>query len=140
MLTHFKNRLLLTSLALAAAGILTCVACLLDVYLPRGSLVAFLGWLFTAGVAIVAIMVSFAWTCEKVDDKNRTRQRQAEHYAVDWSRAVTSARGGRAAVLFDRSSRTPTLPDSPRLRIYPMTLRGAAGPSRFDALRTRHGQ
>jgi hypothetical protein len=137
---HFKNRLLVTSLALAAAGILTCVACLLDVLFPRGTLLAFLGWMAAAGVAIAAIMISFAWSCEKVDDHNRAPRQKAEHDSNDWPRAVAIAPGGRPAVLFDRVSRPGEPPPMRRLQGFPATLRSAIPPTSFRSSRIGRGQ
>ena len=127
MARHFVDRLLVTSLALAAAGMLTCVAPLLDVFFPRGSLMAFIGWMFAAGIAIVAIMVCFAWTFEKVDARSVVPQRHQERHADEWPRAVTS--DGRPAVQLDRTPHPATLLVSPQLHYYPLTLCGAIPPT-----------
>lgn len=135
MSTRFENRLLVTSLALAAAGLLTCVALLLDVLMPRGSLMAFLGVLFTAGIAIGAVMASFAWTCDKFDDKRRR-----EYDDDNEPSAVTAARGGRPAVWFDRRSKFDAFFASQWLPNYPGTLRGAISYPSFDKTHTVRGQ
>ncbi len=140
MVAHFKNRLLVTSTALAAAGLLTCAAALLDAFFPQGSLAAFLGWLFTAGVAIIVIMVSFAWTCEKVDRRSRSRQRGPGIESGKLPQAVTRVRDGRLAELVERRSRPVTLVISPRFHYYPLTLRGAMPPVDLKSVRTRLGQ
>ena len=140
MVRRFKNHMLPTSLALAAAGILTCVAALLDVFLPRGTFLAFVGWLAATGVAIAAVMISFAWNCEKADERSRLRRRHNENYAGDWPRAVTSARGGRPAVVLDRLSRPASLPKSRPIHNYPVTLRGLISPGICGAFRFGRGQ
>ena len=86
------NRLLVTSLALAAAGLLTCVACVLDIILPHATLAGFLGLLCTAAIVIVAIMVSFAWSFEKLENRTEDRLRRTKRDAENPPRAVTSDR------------------------------------------------
>jgi hypothetical protein len=140
MVALFKNRLLVTSITLAAAGLLTCAAALLDAILPWVSLAAFLGWLFAAGAAIIAIMVSFAWTCEKVDQCSRSRQRGQDHHAGSPRRAATGAWGSRPGTLVDGPSRRVTLIISPRLHYYPLTPRGAMSPVDLKSVRTRFAQ
>lgn len=118
MVTRFRNRLLATSLALAAAGLLACIAAVLNAFFPRGSLPAFIGWMFTAGLATAAVMVGFAWICEIVDERSRVRQRKPDERPGEW--AVTSARVGRPAVQLDRAARSVNLLVSPPLHYYPL--------------------
>jgi hypothetical protein len=66
MATRFGNRLLTMSLVLAAAGALACIASLLEVLLPHGTVVAFFGWLLAAGLAIAAVMIAFVLTCDNL--------------------------------------------------------------------------
>jgi hypothetical protein len=142
MVTHFKNRLLVTSLALAAAGILTCVASLLEAFFPRGSVAAFLGLLFSAGVAIAAIMIAFAWTCEKADERGLARQRQGdgERGAAKRTSDGKIARTSRLAVLFDRPSPRLTLVVSPQLHYYPLTLHGVLPPVDLRSARAERNE
>ncbi len=97
MVTHFKNRLLAVSLALASAGILTCLASVLDLFFPRGSLVAFIGWMCTAGIAVVAVTLGFAWTSEKVDEWRSGATGRSRPAGPASCRAPRSAREGRPA-------------------------------------------
>jgi len=139
MLTQFKNRLLLTSLALAAAGILTCVACAIDVVFPRGSLLAFLGWMVAAAIAIAAIMIGFAWSCEKVDEFGQSHRNKEKDDNDDWPRAVTCVRSGREVVVIDRMSPSAAPAAALRLRIHPMAMWGATPPATFGASRIGPG-
>jgi hypothetical protein len=140
MAVRIKNRLLATSLALAAAGILASVAAVLGVLLPHGSMAAFAGWLLAAAAAIGAIIFAFVWSWKKADDRNRRPRRPAEHFADERPRAVTSARGGCPAVLVDRWSLPAATTTSPRIQNYPLILRGALPTLGFRRLRMGHGQ
>ncbi len=57
--------MLLVSFALAAVGILTCIAALLDAIVPKGSV-----WALAAVVAVVIalVMVAYVWVCDKCED------------------------------------------------------------------------
>jgi hypothetical protein len=140
MAVRFKQRLLATSVALAAAGILTCVACLLEVFMPHGSLAAFLASLVTAGIAVGAIMACFVWGCEKLERRKDTGQRRTARDAASWLRSVTSVRGGHRALLFERPAQPTKLPTSRQLAEYPLSLRAAVPPRSRLKLRWSHGQ
>jgi hypothetical protein len=140
MVTHFKNRLLAVSLALASAGILTCLASVLELFFPRGSLLAFIGWMCTAGIAVVAVTLGFAWTSEKVDEWRTARQGDRDLRAEESPRAETSARDGRPAALSDCAPRPVALFVSPRLHYYPLTLQRARPLVDLPSARTGRGQ
>jgi hypothetical protein len=55
-------------MALAAAGVLACVAALFNIWVPRGSLLAFVLALPLLALAIVGIMFGFIKACEKCED------------------------------------------------------------------------
>ena len=67
MYAHPMNRLITVSSALAVAGILTCVAALLDVTMPHGSLAAFLASMVFLGLAVTGVMIGFTWACDKCE-------------------------------------------------------------------------
>jgi hypothetical protein len=119
MTTHSDNRLLVTSLALSAAGVLACIACLLETFLPRGSLSARLSLALLAGIAVAAVMLGFAWACERLAErKERNVHGTTAHDLAGCPRAVTSARGGQRAVLLEWRSRSAELPRSRRFTFH----------------------
>jgi hypothetical protein len=67
MYAHPMNRLITVSSALAVAGILTCIAVLLDVTMPHGSLAAFLASMVFLGLAVTGVMIGFTWACDKCE-------------------------------------------------------------------------
>jgi len=62
------NKTIVVSLSLAAAGIITCIAALLESVAPKESVVSFLAVKCALGVVIIAVMVGFAWICDKCED------------------------------------------------------------------------
>ncbi len=62
------KRVLAVSMALAAAGVLACVAALYNIWVPKGSLVAFVVSLPLLALAVIAVMVGFVKACEKCED------------------------------------------------------------------------
>ena len=62
------KRVLAVSMALAAAGVLACVAALYNIWVPKGSLAAFVVSLPLLVLAVIAVMVGFIKTCEKCED------------------------------------------------------------------------
>jgi hypothetical protein len=73
MCPQLKNKVLVVSLALAVAGILTCAGALFDVFMPRGSAMAFLGEMVLLGLVACGLVIAFTWLCDKweshVDDR-----------------------------------------------------------------------
>ena len=61
------NRVLITSVVLAAAGVLACVASLFNAWVPKGSLLAFVVALPLLALAIIGVMVGFV-KAEKCED------------------------------------------------------------------------
>ncbi len=61
------NKLIAASAALAAAGILTCAAALLNALLPKESFAAFLASMALLGLAVTAVVIGYAWTCDKCE-------------------------------------------------------------------------
>ena len=57
-----------SALRLAAAGILACIAALLDNFVPQGSLLAFSPRWLPLGWRSLGVMVGFAWVCDKCED------------------------------------------------------------------------
>jgi hypothetical protein len=62
------KRVLVISIALAAGGVLACVAALFNVLVPKGSLLAFFAALVPLALAIIGVMVGFVNACEKCED------------------------------------------------------------------------
>ena len=73
MCPQLKNKVLVVSLALAVAGILTCAGALFDVFMPRGSAMTFLGEMVLLGLVACGLVIAFTWLCDKweshVDDR-----------------------------------------------------------------------
>jgi hypothetical protein len=65
--THTGEKTLVISLALAAAGILACVAALMDTVMPKGSTLAFFSTLAVLGLVVGAVLVAFTWLCDKCE-------------------------------------------------------------------------
>ena len=68
MCTHTWNKMLVTSFALLAAGLLACVAAVIDALAPHGTLTAFLALTALLGLACWAVMAGLNWTCETCDE------------------------------------------------------------------------
>jgi hypothetical protein len=68
------KKALVTSVLLAAAGVLACVAALFDVWVPQGSLLAFVIALPFLALATIGIMVGFIKVCEKGEDLLQSRR------------------------------------------------------------------
>ncbi len=62
------NRMIVVSSSLAAAGILVCIAAMLNALVPKGSILGYAGW--TVGLAAAAILVAggYMWVCDKCED------------------------------------------------------------------------
>ena len=67
MSSHYRNKLTAVSCAMAAAGILTCAAALLEVFIPGGSLVGFLARMALLGFAVTGIVIGYTWVCDKCE-------------------------------------------------------------------------
>ena len=52
---------------MAVAGILACAVAILDVSLPRGSIVGFLTKMTLLGVAVTGILIGYTWVCDKCE-------------------------------------------------------------------------
>jgi hypothetical protein len=63
--SHFWNKSIAISAALAAAGVLACAAALLNAFVPRGSLVAFLASTALLGLVATGVAIGYVWVCEK---------------------------------------------------------------------------
>lgn len=149
MWPHSRNKLISVSFALAAAGVLTCVAALLDVFVPSGSLVGFLARMALLGLAVIVTVIGYAWACDQCESYVDERIEQLAHHgrskrseaASPWaavhrqSRESEGPRDGRPSVgppqsPVSRSRYSPTLHDS-------RSLQGAA---QAIAARAWHGQ
>ena len=52
---------------MAAAGILACAVAILDVSLPRESIVGFSTKMTLLGVAVTGILIGYTWVCDKCE-------------------------------------------------------------------------
>ncbi len=143
----WKNTLAISSI-LAAGGILSCLGALLEIFMPKGSPVAFLGTMILLGLAVAAVLVGFAWVCEKFEghfdgrpDRLPSRSKLNGNDAVD-PRAAMRSRSAESKIV--RGTRPP--PDAPQLFSrgqYVSTFRGSIAPKNAGnrtATRTWHGQ
>jgi len=55
------------STALAAAGVLACAAAILDAFIPKGSLAAFLANIALLGLAVTGVLIAHTWACDKCE-------------------------------------------------------------------------
>jgi hypothetical protein len=74
MCCHAWNKMLVVSLSLAAAGIMVCVAALLDALVPKGSILGFAAGLVGLVVAIMLIVSGYVWLCQKCEDYLASRR------------------------------------------------------------------
>lgn len=73
---QMKNKMLVVSLCLAAAGILACIAAVYDSFVPKGSLLAFVATMFPLGLLVAVIIVGFVWLCERFESYSPPRREQ----------------------------------------------------------------
>jgi hypothetical protein len=65
MFSNPWNKLIAISWALAAAGVLACIGALVNVFVPHASLLGFLFWIAVLGIAVLGIVIAYAWVCNK---------------------------------------------------------------------------
>ncbi len=65
--SHPFNRLLVITLALPAAILITGSAAILDYLFPRGSSLSFLEAMLPLGLVIAGVIVGFVWACDKCE-------------------------------------------------------------------------
>jgi hypothetical protein len=73
MCSHSWNKLIAASSALAAAGVLACAAALLDAFMPKGSLAAFLASMALLGLLVTGVVIGFTWVCDKGESHSPAR-------------------------------------------------------------------
>ena len=71
-----RNKMLVVSLSMAAAGILACIAAVYDSFVPKGSLLAFLATMVPLGLLVAGIIVVFVWLCEHFESSPERRDEQ----------------------------------------------------------------
>ena len=70
--------MVVVSFCLGAAGILACLGALFDSLVAQGSIMAVLAATVPLGLAIVGVMMGFAWVCDKCEGYlNRRADRRA---------------------------------------------------------------
>ena len=67
MYSHFWNKSIAVSSALAAAGVLVCAAAILDAFMPKGSLAAFLASMALLGLVVTGVVIGYTWVCDKCE-------------------------------------------------------------------------
>lgn len=148
MCSHYRNKLTAVSFAMAAAGILTCAAALLDVFIPSGSFVGFLAKMALLGLAVTGVVIGYTWVCDKCEnyfigrrDRFLNGSEPSRNEAVR-PRAAVSPRPTEPRVAGDARS-TPDARQPFFCGGYTPTLRGSVSPSdatRATAARAWHGQ
>ena len=139
MYGQLKDRLFLTSLALAAGGILACLAVMLDTFMPKGSAWAFLAALLPLGLGVVGLVLGFTWVCDKVESRVRgPLERLLGNNDKPW--AVTAIRGEPLPKGLDGHPQYKTPAASFRLGDYPLTLRVSVRPTVRRSAASWHGQ
>jgi hypothetical protein len=63
----YSSKLIASIAALAAAGLLTCAAAMLDAIMPKGSPTAFLASTALVGLAVTGVAIGYIWACDKCD-------------------------------------------------------------------------
>jgi hypothetical protein len=59
--------LIAVSCALASAGVLACAVAILDVVMPRGSLLGFLAGMALLGLVVTGVVIGYTWVCDKCE-------------------------------------------------------------------------
>ena len=117
--------------ALAAAGVLVCVAAILDVFIPTESLVGFLIRMALLGVAMTGVVTGYIRLCDKCD--GHVKERLDRHIAAPGLRASPELR---------ISSERLNAPDASQFRscrpLYITTLRGDNSPRVAGELTNAH--
>jgi hypothetical protein len=134
MCPQLKNKVLVVSLALAVAGILTCGGALSDVFMPRGSATAFLVAMTVLFLLVSGLVIAFIWACDKweshVDDRldrivGRHPQDAAKRLGPAAPAASKLAQSARLPGRGATAAPTPGRPgDSSRAAMATITWRG----------------
>jgi hypothetical protein len=88
MFRRVRDKMLVVSLCLAGAGILACVGALFDGFVSGGSIMAFLAATVPLGLAIIGVLLGFAWVCDKCETYLR---RRADRLALKRRRDAATA-------------------------------------------------
>ena len=148
MCSHCWNKLTAISVALAAAGVLMCAVALLDVFIPRGSVLGFLTWMVVLGIIIIGTVVGYTWACDKCESYFSGRLDRL----LDRSKLKRSDKGNPGAADGQRPMQPRFVGDARPTRDAPqhfssgryfLTLRGPVSPrdaAKATAARTWHGQ
>lgn len=139
MLWRCTNNLIVASIALAAAGILTCTMALLIVFMPQGSVIA---QLTTAALLVILVggaVIGFTWACDKCE--SYLHEQVERTFPTHWRRKFTVT----VKELGPDGRSDVNLPQPARFRNeYPMTLHGLDPCARrtvdFTAARAWRGQ
>ena len=128
---EWRNRLFVTSISLATAGILTCSVALLSVVMPNGTPAAYVVTAILFGVLAGGALTAFTWVCDKWDSRNQQDD------------GISSAKGNSkpadaATELALDGHPDPDLPEPARFRDeYSKTARGLDQPGSRTHATTR---
>ncbi len=148
MCSHCWNKLIVVSLGLAVAGVLMCAVALLNVFIPRGSLIGFLASMVLLGLMVTGVVIGYTWACDKCESYFRGRlDRLLDRSKPNSKDAVDPGSAGGPRPTEPRAGGDArSTPDSPQLFScgrYVLTLRGSVSPrdaTKTTAVRTWHGQ
>ena len=87
MFRRVRNKMLVVSLSLAAAGMLACMGALFDGLVSGGSIMAFLVATVPLGLGIMGVLLGFVWVCDKCESH---LSRRADRLALSRRRAAST--------------------------------------------------
>jgi hypothetical protein len=103
------NKMFVISFSVASAGILVCIAAMLDNLVPKSAVLGFLMWAIALVVTITLVLTGYVWVCDKCEDylsgrfeRLLNRHQEAARKAARTSRKTvdaTSRAGQRVVVL-----------------------------------------
>ena len=135
------NKMVSASFALAAAGIVACLAALFDNLVPKGSLLAFLVAVIPLGLAIAALLVGFTWLCDRLEDTLHGSKDKSAPVDEVKPTASTDRSGSRVRNDVSYHRITINFPESTRLRDrFTGNLHGVDQPRIANPPRAWHGQ
>jgi hypothetical protein len=105
MCRRLWNKMVLVSVALAAAGTLVCVTALIGTAVPKGSAWGFAAEVVASGVAIALVVAGYVWVCDKCEQYLSGRTERLLNVAERPRRRTTS----------EVKNEKPSLSDADRL-------------------------
>jgi hypothetical protein len=146
MYWHPWTKLMALSGAVAGGGILACAAALLDLLVPTASTPAFIAMTVVLGLAIAAVVATFAWLCGYWDEAGPDRTERLVEAAERRSEDLARKAALRKSLDQERRQKAREFPPQTYLgESYRTTLRGFGQPKSpaagtAAASPWRHGQ